>query len=136
MDSSYFALLVHDRPYPLGALKHALNPLSVQTLSVRTCEELKRLILQEHPHIILSDTSLPDGTWEDVVNLAKNSPVAANVIVVGANDDMKLYVSVLERGAFDFVVPPFEHQSLDFVVMSAGRNASLRRQTLVVAAGS
>jgi response regulator of citrate/malate metabolism len=39
-----------------------------------------------------------------------SSPV--DVIVVGAKKDIGLYLSALEEGAFDFVLPPFEHQRL------------------------
>jgi len=136
MENTLFALLLHNRPHPLELLQHALNPLPVQTASVRTCAELKRLIPKALPYIIFCDTILPDGTWEDVVKLADRAPAPVNVIVVGANDDMKLYVSVLEGGAFDFIVPPFEAQSLEFVVTSAARNASLRRKTQAFAAAS
>jgi len=50
-----------------------------------------------------------------------DSPV--NVIVVSATEDALLYMSALERGAFDFVLPPFERQGLDFVVRSGGEDA-------------
>ena len=43
-----------------------------------------------------------------------------NVIVVGATPDTKQYLDVMERGAFDFVVAPFEREPLGFVVRSAG----------------
>jgi len=122
------ALLVHDRPYPLDGLKDELNALSIPTFSAQSCEAAQRLISQTHPHIIFSDTALPDGTWADVVKLAAKAPVPGNVIVVGADYDTNFYVSVLEGGAFDYIAPPFTCLSLDLVVKSAGRNASLRRQ--------
>jgi len=128
MENPLFALLIHDRPHPFEALKEALKALAVRTFSVRTCEELDRLISQTQPHLIFSDTSFTDGTWMDVVRSAEEAPVPVNVILVGANDNMKLYVSALERGAFDFILPPFERQGLEFVVTSAARDASRRRQ--------
>jgi len=54
------------------------------------------------------------------------SPV--DVIVVGAKEDMGLYVLALEAGAFDFVLPPFEHEALGFVVQSARRDVDRRTQ--------
>jgi len=123
-----FALLVHDRPHPLDRLKDELNALSIHTFCAQSCEEAGRLISQAHPHIIFSDTTLPDGTWADVIKLGAKALVPANVIVVGVADDINLYVSVLEGGAFDYIAPPFTGVGLDLVVKSAGRNASLRRQ--------
>jgi len=56
-----------------------------------------------------------------------SSPV--DVIVVGAKEDIRLYLSALEGGAFDFVLPPFEHQALEFVVESAQQDVRRRRST-------
>ena len=127
MSDQFYALLVHDRPAPLESLKSALKQLSIQTYSVQSCEEAKRLLPQTQPHVVFTDTALPDGSWTDVVDMAENANSPVNVIVVGANKDIKLYISALERGAFDFVLPPFELQALDFVVQSAGDNAKQRR---------
>lgn len=134
MNDRYFALLVHERPAPLEALKSALREISVETFSVNSCEEARRLLPQTEPHIVFTDTSLPDGTWADVVDMAENAGSPVNVIVVGANKNVKFYISALERGAYDFVLPPFERQALDYVVHSAGDNARLRRHALARAA--
>jgi len=134
MNDRYFALLVHDRPAPLESLKSALKDLSIETYSVNSCEEAKRLIPQTEPQIVFTDTSLPDGTWTDVVDMAENAASPVNVIVVGSNKDVKFYISALERGAYDFVLPPFEREALDYVVNSAADNARLRRHAMARAA--
>ena len=41
---------------------------------------------------------------------------------------MELYVWALEGGAYDFVLPPFEHEALGFVVQSARRDVDRRTQ--------
>jgi len=126
MSHRYLALLVHDRPAPLESLKSALKELAVETYSVNSCQEAKRLLPQTHPHIVFTDTTLPDGTWADVVDLAENATSPVNVIVVGSNKDVKFYIAALERGAYDFVLPPFERKALDYVVHSAADDARLR----------
>jgi FixJ family two-component response regulator len=63
----------------------------------------------------------------DVIKRAENAGSPVNVIVVGTNLDINFYLTALERGAFDFVLPPFEHEALDFIVQSALQNARLRR---------
>ena len=134
MNDRYFALLVHERPAPLDSLKSALRELSIETYSVNSCEEAKRLLSQTEPQIVFTDTTLPDGTWADVVDMAEGATAPVNVIGVGANKDVKFYISALERGAYDFVLPPFERQALDYVVHSAGDDARLRRHALARAA--
>lgn len=127
MDGHAFALLVYDEPHPLESLKPVLRDLSVETCSVRTCEEAGRLISQTQPQLVFTDASLPDGSWADVVRMAEMASSPVDVIVVGAKEDIRLYLSALEGGAFDFVLPPFEHEALEFVVESARQD--VRRRT-------
>lgn len=127
MSDHFFALLVHGNPSTFDSLKTTLKDLSVGTYTVESLAEAKHLIPRTHPHIVFTDTSLPDGSWSDVINLAEKAGSPVNVIVVGSNKDMNLYMSAIERGAFDFVLPPFEHDALDFAVRSAGENACHRR---------
>ena len=49
MNDHLFALLVYDQAHPLESLRAVLkdlNDLSVETWSVRTCEEARRLVRQ------------------------------------------------------------------------------------------
>jgi DNA-binding NtrC family response regulator len=130
MNNHFYALLVHQEKSPMESLKTALKELPVDTCSVQSLDEARRLIPQTHPHVVFTDTTLPDGSWKDVIHLAEESEAAVNVIVVGGKLDIEFYISALENGAFDFVLPPFEHDSLDFVVKSAGEDARHRRHNM------
>lgn len=131
MCGRYFALLVHDQPEPVESLKVALRDLSVDTYSVHTLEEAGRLIPQTQPHLVFTEVLLPDGSWGDVLNLAEKADTPMNVIVVGATKDTKLYISAMERGAYDFLLPPFEREPLDFVVESAGQDVRHKRKVWI-----
>ncbi|HLY60557.1 MAG TPA: response regulator [Terriglobia bacterium] len=130
MSDRIFAILIHDQPGPLDSLKLVLRDLSVETFSVTSLEEARRLIPQTSPHILFTATSVADGSWTDVIYLAEQADIPLNVIVVSANKDIKLYITALERGAYDFVLPPFEPLALDIVVRSAGENVRHRRRAL------
>jgi len=86
------------------------------------------LIPQCKPHLIFADLSLWDGSWAYILNLAEQADVPLNVIVVGMIPESHVYVSAMERGAFDFVAPPFELTLLDFVVRAAASDARNRRE--------
>ncbi len=130
MSEHPFALLVHDHPEPFESLKQTLKDLSIETYSVATCKEAEGLISQCKPHIIFTESSLPDGWWSRILNIADSANVPLNVIVVASHPDTRLYLSVMEHGAFDFVVPPFENEPLKFVVRSAALNTRRRRAAL------
>ena len=127
-----FALLVHDRPSPLESLKTDLKNLAVKTWSARSLDEAAKLLDQTHPELVFTDTQLADGTWSEVVSLAERVGAPANVIVVGSQVDIRVYVSAMESGAFDFIVPPLEPGSLAHVVGVAIDNVRRRREAEAV----
>ena len=134
MSERLFALLVHERPEPFESLRQTLRDLSIGTYSVATCKEAKDLISQCKPHIIFTESSLRDGWWSSLLNIADAANVPLSVIVISEHPDTRLYLSVMERGAFDFLVPPFEHEPLDFVIGSAALATQRRREALAQAA--
>jgi DNA-binding NtrC family response regulator len=128
MQERITALLVHDRPEPMGSLRRALESQSIETQSVRTCHEANQALCGcQPPHLVLADTRLPDGSWEVVVSLAARAPAPVNVIVVSEVVDIALYLEVIQRGAFDFIVPPMSLPDFVHVVWSAVDNVLWRR---------
>jgi DNA-binding NtrC family response regulator len=134
MNDQLFALLIHNQDEPFESLKQTLRELSIQTYSVATCKDAESLISQCRPHIIFTESSLQDGWWSSILNMAGTANVPLNVIVVSSHPDTRLYLSVMERGAFDFIAPPFERESIGFVVRSAALNTRRHREALAHAA--
>ena len=130
MSERIFSILIHDQPRPFDSLREVLRDLSVETYSVESLEEARHLVPRTEPHILFTATSFADGSWVDVVSLTEQTEIPLNVIVVSAIKDVKLYITALERGAYDFVMPPFEHGGMDIVVRSAGENVRHRRHAL------
>lgn len=121
-----FALLVSGRNDPLDDLKAALKNQGIEIWSARSCEEVEHLLDQTHPELVFTDTSLSDGTWANIVSLAEQASVPTAVVVVAAHPDTQLYISTMEHGAFDFIVPPFEADAMNHVLRTAVE--SVRRQ--------
>lgn len=134
MSEHIFALLVHERSEPFDSLRQKLKELAVETYSVGTCREAEDLIAHCKPQIIFTDPAVADGSWVSISNLVERADVPSSIIVVGSVPNTKLYLSVMERGAFDFIVPPFEHEPLNFIIRSAASNAYQRRERTMRAA--
>lgn len=127
MRKDILALLIFAEPEWPNGLKEALQLLSVRTSQVRTCIEAKEFINQEEkPDIIFSDTAVSDGSWADVLRMARKEHSRAEVVVVSRFPDTKLYMDVMERGGFDFIVPPFSATEVAHVVEGATVEASKR----------
>ena len=130
MQERITALLVHDRPEPMGFIKRALECQSIEIQSVRTCQEAHQTLrVRQPPYLVLVDTLLPDGSWEDVVLSATEAPAPVNVIVVSDVVDIAFYLEAIQRGAFDFVVPPMPLPDFNHIVRSAVDNARQRRES-------
>jgi two-component system, NtrC family, response regulator PilR len=114
-----FALMVHDRPEPCQSLKLVLRRLGLDTFSVRSCAEAALLLEQTNPHLVFTDTKLPDGTWIDVVNLAEEAAAPICAILAGPSKDPELLRTALQIGAFDFISPPFDAEAISRLVAQA-----------------
>jgi DNA-binding NtrC family response regulator len=122
-----FALLVPGADESFAKLKALLKELSVEVWSAQTCDQAAHLLDQTHPELIFTGTKFCDGSWRDIIGLSENSSVPANVIVVGGCKDTRLYLSIMDDGAFDFILPPFESGPLAQVVTVAADNIRSRR---------
>ena len=87
------------------------------------------LVESDHPpQLIFTEVDLSDGSWETVLALARKSSIPINVIVISRAVDVSLYIQVLEQGAYDFIVPPFEVSEIDHVVRNALASVVFQRQ--------
>jgi len=134
MNTPLFALLIHDPSQHFECLKATLKQLSIHIYSISTCGQAENLLSQCKPDLIFTESFLQDGSWLSVRNMAEAARIPLSVVVVGAFPDTQLYMTVMELGAFDFVAPPFECDSLDFVVQSAALNTHRLRAVSAPAA--
>lgn len=127
-------LLVHDEEDPMKELNALLKRQNLETLRLRGCAGVETVMADpEPPHLIFTDTVLPDGTWADVKNLVAGTRWAVPVIVVSRFVDLSLYLEALENGASDFIVPPFRDADLAYVIESALRGYRIHADCLQAA---
>jgi DNA-binding NtrC family response regulator len=122
------ALLVQTRPDPSDALRFALEGQLIEVCTVHNCFEAALSLSSPcPPHLVFTDTQLPDGNWEDVLSFAARANAPVNVIVVSPHVDVVLYIKTMESGAFDFMVIPPSAPELLHVVRVAAANIFARR---------
>lgn len=122
MNPVRLALLV---PGPAATCLALRLPLGEQGVEMRVVDSIARLrsLLAGPglPAVIFADTALPDGGWAEVVDLAKGAVHPVPVIVVSRTVQIDLYINALEKGAADFIVPPFYRQDIAHVLDCAAR---------------
>jgi DNA-binding NtrC family response regulator len=100
----------------------------VKVRSLRSFQEALPLLTGPNPpHLIFTQSTLPDGIWRDVVSLAKKAVKPISVIVVGSLADLGLYLQTITAGAFDFIVPPLTGYELTHVLRCAIESVLSRR---------
>jgi DNA-binding NtrC family response regulator len=114
------ALLVYSQDGVAGLLQPALEKLGIRTERAQTQAEAELLLTRGlSPALIFTEAGLPDGSWANILTLAKKFPLHPRVIVVSKDVDMKLYLDALEKGASDFMIPPFDPSGVEFIVREA-----------------
>jgi DNA-binding NtrC family response regulator len=121
MEGRVRALLVYADGEPSQSLDLALQNLKVEVCRARTCQEAWSLVRvnPEPPDIIFTDARLPDGSWEELLGLARGMGLPPKIIVVARVEDPRFYLQAMEDGAFDFMLPPFESAGLAHVIRCA-----------------
>jgi len=115
------------------ALRKVLDEAGMHVCLAGSCAEVQTALKAfKAPAVVFSDAALPDGTWLDVLSLARQTRRRVPVIVVSRVVDINLYISVLENGASDFIVPPFYQQDISHVLRCAVQMGSVA-QTLEAA---
>lgn len=129
MQRKVSALLIFQQTKPCNDVEAALKKLAIVTKRTQTLAEASYVLFSVNPPLLaFTESELPDGKWADVVSLSERASSPVSVIVVGEEFDTKLYASVIEVGAFDFITPPFDGPDLAHVVRCAADNALRRRE--------
>jgi len=84
-----------------------------------------RAIMQGEPYqVILTEANLPDGTWRDVLELARNTEPASEVIVTDASADARFWAEALNLGAYDLIAQPFATAEVQRILSNACSRSS------------
>ena len=123
-----WALVVCGREDHLVSLRQILDPL-VKVADARTCEEAARYLERPNPpHVVFTDTAMPDGSWLDVLKLAARAPRPVNVIVASRAPDVRLYMEAMDAGAFDYVTASSLVPEVAHVLRNAAESVLSRRE--------
>ncbi|MDO8803623.1 MAG: response regulator [Elusimicrobiota bacterium] len=80
------------------------------------------------PEIVLLDIHLPDSDGLSVLAAIKTEAPGTAVIMITGQADVKTSVQALRKGAFDYLLKPFEREELDICVQRALRGMEMERR--------
>jgi DNA-binding NtrC family response regulator len=115
-------------------LLEALESCSIDVLLVCNCNEGRRMLeIQPQVQVVLTDAALPDGDWRGVLQIVAQAGVNIEVVVCSRLGDQKLWLDVLEQGAYDVLVEPYDCEEVRRIVESAADKRYMRSLPLAQA---
>jgi DNA-binding NtrC family response regulator len=72
-----------------------------------TMAEAKRFLITGQNDLLFCNWTFRDGQWKDVLAVAKYFQPDLPIVVLSRNGNEREWVKVIDRGAFDLLVPPY-----------------------------
>jgi response regulator of citrate/malate metabolism len=100
-----------------------LASLNVEVLRVANCQQARQLMRTRPPiDFVITDTSLADGNWCDILREVVEAGIDVNILVTTASPDASLWSEALWRGVYDVLVEPYEGIEVWRAIEGAVRN--------------
>jgi CheY-like chemotaxis protein len=123
-------LAIDDDPRILRLLSHHLRQAGYQVVTASNGEEGLRIVLEQSPHIVVTDWVMPELTGIDVCRALRKIDAGRKtyVLILTARDDEQQIVDAFAAGADDYVTKPFNARILLARVRAGQRMIDLQRQ--------
>ena len=126
MQTKITAMLIMARERRLPLLE-ALDCCGIDVLAVCDCNEARRMLeIQPPVQVVLTDAALPDGDWRAVLQIVAQACANIEVVVCSLLGDHKLWIEVLEQGAYDVLVEPYQHEEIRRIIEAATARSYMR----------
>jgi len=112
-------LTVEDDPEVAALLADALTALRYDVRVAHTAGDALMMAEMERPDAILLDINLPDSSGTSTLDRLRAMRPDVPIIMVTGNGDVELARDTLKRGAFDYVMKPFNIDRLTQAVEAA-----------------
>jgi two-component system, NtrC family, response regulator AtoC len=112
-------LIIEDKLSVAEVIADALTPLRHNVSVAVTAGDALAIVAMDRPDVILLDVNLPDASGTSTLDRLRQVRPDVPVIIVTGNADEELARATLKRGAFDYVMKPFNIDHLIRMVDAA-----------------
>lgn len=107
-----------------------LGSLSVSIEHVADVKQARTKMQSRTYEVILSAANLPDGTWLDVLDMARRVSPNSEVIVTDREADARFWAEALNLGAYDLISQPFASGEVQRILSNACAHASAQLKAI------
>jgi len=121
-------LIVEDEETARMVVSEFLNDNGYKVQEAGSLAAAREIISQDDTDIIILDIGLPDGLGTQLLTEVARLPNRPQVIIMTAQDEVKIAVDAMKNGAQDFMVKPLDLLKLKESVQRASELVSMRRE--------
>jgi DNA-binding NtrC family response regulator len=100
-------------------LSQMLDSLPVILDHVDTLERARTRLFERKYDAVLTQSTLPDGNWLDVLHALRDSPYETQLIVTDPHADARFWSEALNLGAYDLLAQPFYEPEVRRILLNA-----------------
>jgi DNA-binding NtrC family response regulator len=123
-------LFISGRPEDARRLVEMLDALPIQVEHVNSVRKAAIHLRQVNYDVILTEASLPDGGWMDVLHLVRESSHEPEVIVTDPQADARFWAEALNLGAYDLLAQPFYAPEVRRILYNACTRSPIQPLTM------
>jgi two-component system response regulator PilR (NtrC family) len=112
-------LFISGRPADARRLSRMLNTLPLVLDHAGSLQQARAKLQEDEFDVILTEATLPDGKWLDVLHLARECPLEVEVIVTDPQADARFWAEALNLGAYDLLAQPFYEPEVRRILYNA-----------------
>jgi nitrogen regulation protein NR(I) len=125
-------LIVDDEPNVRYSLEQILQSETLQVITAATAQQGIDAVHQHEPDAVLLDVRLPDFSGLDAFNQIHEYDPRLPVIIMTAHGTTDTAIEAMKRGAFEYLLKPFDLRHLRAVVTRALEVSRLARVPAII----
>ncbi|MCK9281891.1 MAG: sigma-54 dependent transcriptional regulator [Melioribacteraceae bacterium] len=124
----YKILIIDDDDLVASSLKKVLVKLNYEVLTCLDAGETQKVVNEFQPEVVLLDIYLTTHNGIDILRLIKKLNPDIPVVMITGYADVKIAVTSIKAGAFDFLLKPIDIEQLSLILTKATENIRLRNE--------
>jgi DNA-binding NtrC family response regulator len=113
------------------AIPQILVTCGVEPVLCSTISEARKSLSSEPADVVFCETRFVDGSFDDLLRVLRSGESTPRVIVCSRLYDPALYLDLMDRGAFDFIVYPYRTEDVRWILSTALLRYSQRSPKLM-----
>ncbi|MFN3345055.1 MAG: sigma-54-dependent transcriptional regulator [Chloroherpetonaceae bacterium] len=128
----YSILVVDDEPLLVEFIKESLELEGYAVETASNGASALEVARQSFPDIVLLDYHLPDMNGVEILKKLREQDSSIQVLILTGHNDVKTAFEAMRCGAADYILKPFDLESLKLSIAKVAEKISLRNQIRIL----